>query len=361
MGEAATSAPSGSHFPENTRLRRHVFRFLGASQLVWAKLEQTAARAALLRQQNPDVSPAGEAVFDQCEQKLEMARKCLERTFRRSFSFWDLVHQIDELLLLVTPREMLATEALDLLAKFERKVQDPASRNAWLGEDAELGPLRQVVARMKQGTAGDSSTPPEQELAQLQQDREILRGAMHLLNEQGDKYFWTLGTNVSVQILSAVMLVSLFASAFLWGRMLLPGFSGSPMGSAMAILFGAAGAIISNMLWKKPFVTSIGPTARYFVYYLFAKPVVGAFTALFIYLLGRSQLLFEILVEGSRSAGAHAAVQIVVGTAAAADFAGAAIAVAAGFSGDRLLSAVVDQVLGRISSKAEKEKAAEGP
>ncbi|MBZ4329472.1 hypothetical protein NR800_10715 [Corallococcus interemptor] len=131
--------------------------------------------------------------------------------------------------------------------------------------------------------------------------------------------------------MSAVMLVFIFGIAL--GRYQ-SYFRDINEGSILLFsLLGAGGAIISNMMTKDPFILSVGPTTRYFVYYLFAKPVLGGFTAAFIYLLVKSG---DFLAKPP------------------SPFLMGCIAVAAGFSGDRLLGATMDKVMANLFKSSEK-------
>lgn len=330
-------------FRKTVRFDHRKHRFLGATQLLWAKLEQSAERVALLRLR---ATIEQQQILEQCQQTLELAKDQLDRFWKRPFAFWELIHQVDELLLLAVPDEMLAAEALDVKENFERKIQDRALVRAWLG-DGRSGPLPEVVERLKGGPGN-----PVRE-----QDRYLLRGALHIVNERTDKGFWFLGTNTSIQLASAVLLVGLFAAVFLLleeNRPLPGGGAAWPLDVWLAAtaMLGAGGAIVSNMLAKEPFVLSVGPTARYFVYNLFAKPALGAFAAVFVYALAQSKILFEIV--SSPPPAEQVPLRIVLGSTDTVNFALAVLAVAVGFSAERVLRSMMDKVLQRFFAESEK-------
>lgn len=374
-------AARSDQFPGNIKLLKRKHRIFGATQLVWDKLEQTASKVALVRARSGSPTPAEAEILNQCSEKIELARDQIDRFYRRSYSFWDLIHQADEILVKAMPRDMLYVEAVDVLAKFDRKVRSRKVRSAWLGSDGKEGPLRLAVRELESigalsqhthaGSAARDHLPSGAPAAdpRLERHRCIIESALRIVNEQRDRSFWRLGTNVSIQVASSLLLLTLlgvsyvlFTKSFPWasswaGGDCPPSSITSTLSPVVIFMLGAAGAIVSNMFRDEPFVTSVGPTSRYFLYNLIAKPVVGGFTALFVLWLERSQLLFEIGVQSQVPAQPHAAILLSVGTCAAAEFARAVIAIASGFAGDRLLGAMVGQVLRPLWRQAEKGSA----
>lgn len=327
---------TGDTYPASVELNRRRHRNLSATQLVWAKLERTAASVALVRRLSDPMDPDQHAVLQQCEERLRMARDRINRPIRQTWAFWELVHRVEEELLLVTPEELLQAEATDVLAKFERKISDLAVRAAWLGPDGMSGPLPSVVRRLRVCEPVELRRPHQLRPG----DRDILRGALNLVNEQGDIAFWRLGSNVSVQTFSAALLVLLLLVALL--RLLLPGgiqlpVEAGPPDTLDILMLGAAGAIVSNLIATKPFILSIGPTSRYYVHNLFVKPVIGAFTAGLVHFLERSGILLIGSPQGSASG-----------------FARCIVAVAAGFAGEWMLRPMMDKVLRAMSAESEK-------
>jgi hypothetical protein len=330
--------------------------FGGATQLLWDNLRERKAnlesvRASLGNCEDPNVKL--------CEWYLERAQDEIDRFAKRPFSFWSLIHRFDELLLRAMPEPMLAACALDILANFERKITDPETRKTWLGENG--GPLYQAVRRLtSNGGATRPAGTPDHSEDQVRRDREVLASALHVVNDQTDIGFWHLATNSSIQDVSAVMLIVVAVLMFWLARQFFR--NTIPQGDLLLrpdviMLFGAAGAVVSNMFRRDPFVSSIGPSMRYVVFAVFAKPIVGAFTALFVALLEQSQLVFQIVTDSSSNAAqppSHAAIRIFVGSPAAAEFARVVMAIVAGISGERLLRSMVGKVQGRLFEAAEK-------
>jgi hypothetical protein len=109
---AGAQVPPPSALPDNIVLRKRRHRVFGATLPIWHKPEQTAAKMALVRAHSTDWAERDSAVLEECENRIALARVQVERLMRRSFSFWQLIHQVDEKILLVMPREMLYSEAL---------------------------------------------------------------------------------------------------------------------------------------------------------------------------------------------------------------------------------------------------------
>ncbi|MFY0528805.1 hypothetical protein ACN28I_38480 [Archangium gephyra] len=336
---------------------------LCATQFLWDKLEGNAA-LLLLCANRPGLTAQDQVILEQCRQELELARNSLDRRVKRPFSFWALIHHVDALLLLVLPEQLLATRALEVRQRFEQKVSNPLLKELWLGTSQEPGPLRKAVQMLGLYLMPTEVPPVTQGLTdeQLLRCRHVLRGALNLLNVQSDKSFRQLSLNISIQILSALLLLGLFLVALLFQQGL---FSKEltrfrPGDLSAFIMFGMAGAILSNMLSKERFVVSMGATARYYVYYLFVKPQIGAFAALFFVMLDQAGLLLAVVVAPAERIS-PALIQIVVNSEQAAFFARMVLSVAIGFSADRVLSSMMDSVLGRLIKESDKEAPPPGP
>jgi hypothetical protein len=385
-------------------LRRRRSRHGSATQLLWNKLESDASLFKLC-QARADLTNEDRTTLEQCRQKLEVARRCIDKAWWRwSFSFWEVIHEVDGLLLLVMPPAMLLPQALDIQHQFERRMTDSVIRTLWLGADGKGGPLPQstrLLSRLGRppGEAVASPTPSKEQLARC---RHVLRGALGVINGQGDKTFWQLSINVAIQVLSTVLLLAMFVLAFqgfrsevveTWPAQVIP------TGMLLLSLAGAAGAVLSNMLSRERFVVATGATSRYFAYHLLVKPVIGGFAALMVLFLEQSNLLLAVIPRDAsvpasvsapaaqpdeartpapsgapapakaKSSASNAApadaespadttnpaiLHLVVSTRKAAFFTMVALAIAAGFSADRLLSSVMDNVLGRLLRQSEK-------
>ena len=324
--------------------RRRSGRYGSATQLLWNRLENDASLYELCKVRE-DLTEADRVILEQCHQRLAVARRCLDKQFGRwSFSFWQIIHEVDGLLLLVMPRHMLLPHALEIQQQFERRVTDSAQKALWLGAERTSGPLSQCV-RVLRGEAPASGDPeaslPEAE--RLARCRHVLWGAQGVINDRVDKTFWQLSINVSLQVLSTLLLVMLSLIALLgFNRSLVTTWPDAlvPQGLLLLSLMGAAGAVVSNMLSKERFVVATGATSRFFAYHLLVKPVMGAFAALTLLLVEQSNLLLAVVPRGlANDAGNNSALlNIVVKDWRAVFFALAALSVVAGYSADRFLS-----------------------
>lgn len=341
---------------------------MSATQLLWVRLEESAA-LFLLSANRPGLTQQELLILDQCRQKLVMARDCLDRAIKRPFSFWELLHEADALLLLVLPEPMLHTRAMEVQQLFEQKIKNRGLRELWLGTDERPGPLREAVHLLRRQLRPPEgfSVPQKLTAEQLARCRNTLRGALNVVRRQLDKSYWQISLNVSIQILSALLLLVIFAVALglmYWqerlpkppGRVSMANLRGI-FQLCYFMLFGMTGAILSNMLSKERFAVSTGATARFFLYYLFVKPMIGAIAALLLVFTAHSGLMFSVVASasGATAPSSQAPIQIVTGSEDGVFFALAVLSLAIGFSADRMLSSMMDAVLGKIIRETQKE------
>src|SRR5690349_23047535 len=139
--------------------RRRRRGFGSATQLLWNRVESNASLLELCRIRT-DLTAEDQVILKQCQEKLEAARWCLDKPAGRwSFSYWELIHEVDGLLLLVMPPHMLVPRALEIEQQFGRRVTDTARALLWLGADKASGPLPRCVHRLTQVGGTDASPP----------------------------------------------------------------------------------------------------------------------------------------------------------------------------------------------------------
>ncbi|HRC86049.1 MAG TPA: hypothetical protein PK413_10605 [Thermoanaerobaculia bacterium] len=364
--------------PERELLRLKTW-FSPVDESVWAELQETQNNLLLIARDAPRLSEQDQSLLQACQERLEMAIWCLERRARRvpaaleqhlfrrlredlalgprwpftenNTLFWRLLHQVDEDLLLLMPVEQLAASAIKIRDQFDRNVQSPKVREHWLGEPGKKGPLLTTVEAFE-----EAASPGGAELAEaaVRKQRYILRGALHEVNHHVDRGFRQLAFNTLIRAFSGVMLFALLA--YLWwqhGKLFaLTYTTGIPAG---LLLMGAAGAIGGNLISRSAFAVALGPTRRYFVYYLLARPVLGAFAALLLFIVVESDLLFSLVASppSSQASGDLAPVVFFV-RASAIPYARALLALVAGFSAERWFGTVVDRVFARMFKTADK-------
>ncbi|NPD22720.1 MULTISPECIES: hypothetical protein [Corallococcus] len=358
---AATDTLPDSALPELLKrvgFRRRRWGFGSATQLLWNRVESNASLLELCRIRQ-DLTAEETAILRQCQEKLEAARWCLDKpTGRWSFSFWELIHEVDGLLLLVMPASMLVPRALEIQQQFERRVTDSRA-HLWLGADRASGPLPRSVRQLTRVDESGGVAPPPLDAEESRYCRSVLRGALDTVNQQVDKTFWQLSINVTLQVFSTLLLLAVFVISFvLLTRELIQTWPGEliPRGLLLVGFAGASGAIISNMLSKERFVVATGATGRFFAYHLMVKPVIGAFAALMLLFLEQSRMLLSVDTRtGSTGVDPSPALfHIVVSDNQAVFFTLMALAVVAGWSADKLLSSIMDKVLGRLLGQSEK-------
>lgn len=327
-----------------------------------AKLQDLESTLRLLQTQ---VSPGEARMLGQLLHRLTVARDCLQgsgerRRFRADEAqFWEIVHGVAADMLLVLPPTMLATKAIEVDEQFRRNIQEPIARQTWLGADGLVGPLPQAVRTVMKISGGSASDD-----AGLLHARNVLRGALRLVNEQTDQHVRQLAFALLVRSLSSALLVLLFLAAFFFERKAwLPLSKEVTFGTSeelklplvSLVLLGAGGAIVANMSSEPPVLAARGPAWRQLLYYLFVRPAIGGFAAFLFYLLAQSGLIFGIeTTTGSPISPQPPATRIVLGSDTARHYAYAIISIIVGFSADRVLSPVMDQVLNRLSLLANK-------
>lgn len=337
--------------------------------MLWAKLQRMESTLLLLKNR-PQASPEDRAFIDHLLERLEMARASITkrkkgeeraRVLVNSTLFWSLVHEISADMLLVMPKEMLASEAMEVEQQFKQNIVAPQQRATWLGEDEKSGPLCVAVQRLQALVRRLEPPGPEEEL-ELLHSRHVLRGALRQVNEHTDRAFQRLNLTLLIRGMSGALLLVLFFLAFLFNSAvwLSPPGDAEELWMTLArlislIMLGAGGAIVANMLSEMPGLVTNGPRWRQFVFYLFIRPALGGFAAFLFYLLARSRLLFSIeAAPGPNDPELPPAIRIMLSTHEAVGFAYALIAIAVGFYAERVLGSTMDSVLDKLLRKAEK-------
>ncbi|WP_309897080.1 hypothetical protein [Archangium sp.] len=357
-----------------------------------AKVESLESSLLFLRGRLRDV-PEGVSSVDQLLARLARAKACIirdGRMLRRSTDsslFWMHVHEVAADMLLLLPVDMLAAEALSVEAHFRRNIHEPVARATWLGADEKSGPLCQAVLHVTRHAQRDDLKPDKR----LAHDRNLLRGALRMVNKQADRYLRQLSLNMLLRSLSGGLLLLSFGLTYVFSlpkaltdflqaeTLAFPGLA------ILALsLLGAGGAIVANMLSEHPVLDLNGARWRQFAYQLFIKPSIGAFAAFLFYLLAQSQILF--LIESPHSPPAPASssalmarlgsvatpaapvappeiqppVRITLGNEKALICAYVLLFIAVGFSAEKFLGPAMDKVLNKLFYTAEKNTRSPG-
>ena len=298
--------------------------------------------------------------FEVCEQYLHYARDFLERpAVSPGFPFfsrkhphlvWELLHRVDEYHILLLADDEIYNKAIEVRTAFDLNIKEEKTRSDWIGP---RGRLQEVLEKLQK----HPQQPP------TPSDRDAVKRALQLVNEQMDRTFWQLSANTMTSVWSALVLGLLMWMA--WAN--LPGAKLTELGSVgrgladdykMLIVLGLMGAYVSNLVTKENFLfVRGGPFFRYWLHNIMAKPVVGVFAAVFIYVVGKSELLFSINPLPAVESTAPASQLITFNVSAAnSGYVYAVLAVVSAIAADKLLRSTIDSVLKRLEQKAEKTK-----
>ncbi len=289
-------------------------------------------------------------ILKSCEDYLKVVKEILQsKGSSHPHLLWNLLHRVDEQMILLMEEHELSARAIDVKASFDLTIKEEAVRKEWLGDKGKL------VEAMKDIESGAKNQ---------EKSRYIIKEALQYLDDFVDYGFWKLSMNnfmtvASAFLLAVVMLVYYFVPALRHG--ILPE-SQKPVCIAM---LGLMGGYLSNLLTKEDFLFVWGgPFFRYLFYNLLARPVIGAFSAVFFFAVEKTKLIFSInpvyaaaqqVAGNTVAAGSSSVLTINVGPANIG-YAYIVFAIAVGFAGEKALREMMDKVLKRLEEKAEKTK-----
>jgi hypothetical protein len=299
------------------------------------------------------LSPEQERIVETCKRYLMKAGGFLDRpSLGSKFPFfsrkhphlvWELLHRVDEHCILLMTQEEFGSKAIEVKTAFDLNIKEEKVRNDWIGPK---GRLLAVVDDLPKG----ASTPS---------DMATVKEALQLVNEQMDRTFWQLSANTLTSVWSAVILGVLMRLAWTnepGNELANLGKQGPSEHYKTLIILGLMGACVSNLLTKDDFLyVRGGPFFRYWLHNLMAKPLIGAFAAVFIYVLEKSKLLFSISQVPADKSKELASQLITFNVSAEnAGYVYAVLAITSAFGADKLLRSTFDSVLKRMERKAEK-------
>jgi len=323
-------------------------RFNPAQERLWAKIAGLTQDLESLAPPDPGLI----ALRDRSLENVRRARACIEESSRHPHLAWRFLHRVDEDLVLLAPLDRLKASALDVKTSFELNITEPSVRAAWLGAEGGKGSLVLAIEKLE----GGGGKPADDV-------REVVRAALQMVNEQVDRRFWTLSTNVLTTVSSGVLLaLTILTCGLLWayGK---PGYFApvTQLGSTATAdflpiaLLGVMGSYTSNLLTREDFLfVRGGPWWRFLLHPLAAKPILSAFAALFVYVLARSEILFALhAADPARHTGTVLSLGVPA-TGEAEAFAYVVLAIVSGFAADKVLRSMIDRVLKRLEDTAEK-------
>jgi hypothetical protein len=287
-----------------------------------------------------------------CKNYIKSAKECMKGFPSHPHLIWNLLHRVDEHLILLMPKDELYSKALDVKTSFDLTITEKKVREDVLGDKGKLPSAIRDIEK------GDN----------LERSRFLVKDALQYLNKNVDTSYWILSMNILMSVCSAALLgVFLLIFIFVYQpclNALLAKSPSIPVEKTTLITFailGLMGGYLSNLLTKEDFLfVRGGPFWRYLLHNLMSRPVLGAFSAVFIFLVEKSKLVFSINptnADGKASAVQSAIININVKEDVVI-FAYFVMAIAAGFAGEKLLRNMIDRVLKRMEEKAEKTKEA---
>lgn len=357
---------------------------------MWAVVQR---QRTMLRYIEPQITePADRLLLEDCLHLNDVALACIDPRRRalsederahfnerhakapRSIRPWpfcenntlyrELVHQVDEELLMILPLPILLSWAREVELAVDLNVKPPAERERWLGKLHHPGLVPKAIQALEAMPQEARGIRSEEE----QKHRAALRSALQWVNTRSDRAFREVAVSALMRTWSGALLLSLLAALFVF----LPLTAAIPHetpdlaapGALAIVLLGALGAVVANLLSKKPFEVSLGPTRRYFLLYLVFRPLLAGFAGVFSYFLLRSQLLFDIVVtkpEGTQAAAGldgltSSLLVIPVATAQAWTYAVAVMVVCIGYGTEHFLGPTMDRVLCRLLRAADKQQ-----
>lgn len=301
------------------------------------------------------------ALVEVCQDYLKLARQYLHPAAwpwkwlstrplksRHPHLIWELLHRVDEYLLLLCPVEELPGRAVEIKIYFALNITEAELRTEWLGEKGCFSKILTEIPLHRN----------------LQENRYLLREALKMINDQVDRRYWQLSMNTLTSVVSGMLLGLLLLAA--WFAEPARQLARLPLGLergtfATLLLLGLIGSYAANLLTRDDFLYIRGaPFWRYLLHHLLAKPLLSAFAAVFIYLLERSQLFLAIVPTGETAgSGVNAALVTLRVSAASLGYTYALLALVAGFAADKVLRLMIDQVLKKLEQQAEKQKASQ--
>ncbi len=311
-------------------------------------------------QQQGKADEEKEKIVKICHTYLDKAKDYLNRpSLSSKFPFldsrhphliWELLHRVDEWLILLIKDEELYSRAVDVKITFDLNITDGKVREQWIGEK---GQFKGVLEKIK--NKGDMAA-----------NRYVVRDALNLVNEQMDRTFWQLSMNTLTSVWSGMILGLLMLLSWKFhspGAIYALGKGGLGNHFATLVVLGLIGAYLSNLLTKEDFLyVRGGPFWRYLLHNLLSKPLLSAFAAVFIYILEKSKLIFSITTtSGAGNTAKTAASQLITLNVSpeGEGYVYATLAIVSGFAADKILRSMIDGVLKKLEQKAEKSKDSE--
>lgn len=308
-----------------------------------ALLEKIAGlEEEISRYEKPNAPPAQAEIVKICKDYIQSAKQCMKSFISHPHLIWNLLHRVDEHLLLLMEKDELYVSAMNVSTTFDLTVTEKKVRDDVLGEN---GRLTTAIKEIKQGQ-------------NIEANRYIVKDALNYLNQNVDTGYWILSMNTLMSVFSGALLGLFMVVFYLYFYQGLDVLSESPSLAPFAIL-GLMGGYLSNLITKENFLfVRGGPFWRYLAHNLLSRAIVGAFSAAFIFLVAQSKWVFSInpVIEGSKVQPMPSTVLSINVDESLLVYVYIVIGIAAGFAGEKLLRNMIDSVLKRLEERAAKTK-----
>lgn len=282
-------------------------------------------------------------ILKTCEDYIKITTELIKaKGSSRPHLVWNLLHRVDEYVILLMEEHELSARVIDVRAAFDLTIKEETVRKEWLGDKGKLTEAFNDIA------GGGKN---------IDKSRYMVKEALQYLDDFVDYGFWKLSMNILMSVLSAFSLAGfMLFYIYVYHHRFNTLLNESNL-MPFAIL-GLMGAYLSNLLTKEDFLFVWGgPFFRYLFYNLMARPVIGAFSAVFFFLVEQSKLIFSINpIVDSKSIAVQSAVININVKPNVVEFVYIVFAIAVGFAGEKALRGMMDPVLKRLEQKAEKTK-----
>ncbi|MEW6104531.1 MAG: hypothetical protein AB1630_12080 [bacterium] len=112
-----------------------------AKEDVWAKLLNVKERLDILEKQNLPQTQKYKEVLEGCKEKINDAEEVISSIFKNYNVFWEIVHRIDEDIMLFISEDELLSKAINVKTSFDLNIKEEKLRDEWLGKPGEKGKL----------------------------------------------------------------------------------------------------------------------------------------------------------------------------------------------------------------------------
>lgn len=282
-------------------------------------------------------------ILQTCEDYIRIAEELIKaRFFSHPHLVWNLLHRVDERIILLMPEHELAARVVDVKAAFDLNIKEEPVRKEWLGDK---GKLTAAIHDIAEGGKNN-----------IDKSRYAVKEALQYVDDFVDLGFWKLSINILISVSSALLLAGVMLVYYFVPDLRI-GISATSTKPICFAVLGLMGGYLSNLLTKEDFLFVWGgPFFRYLFYNLMARPIIGAFSAVFFYLVEKSKLIFSLNPISATAKTAGLPSVLTINVSSDVRYVYIVFAIAVGFAGEKALRGMMDKVLRRLEEKAEKTK-----